>query len=73
MFEGLKQVIFEPVERIFIGEEPPKLKNDYQVIESITVQNSPDWFGDILIPLNQEKFLLPLLVREVQERAHLPN
>lgn len=53
-FEGLKQIIFEPSERVFIGEKPPKLKNDYQVIRGVTVADSPAWFGDTLIPLNED-------------------
>jgi energy-coupling factor transporter ATP-binding protein EcfA2 len=53
-FEGLKQIIFEPVERVFIGEKPAKLKNDYQVIDTVTISGSPDWFGDISVPLNQD-------------------
>ena len=52
-FEGLKQVLYEPRERVFIGEEPPQLKNDYQVIESIRVEAS-DWFNATEIPLNAD-------------------
>jgi predicted ATPase len=53
-FEGLKQVLYEPCERIVIGEEPPTLKNDYQVIQSIEVGVAPDWFAAGEIPLNQD-------------------
>lgn len=53
-FEGLKQVLYEPRERIFIGDQPPRLKNDYQIIESIQVTSAPDWFALGEIPLNQD-------------------
>jgi|SRR5579872_6845065 len=53
-FEGLKQILYEPAERVFIGEQPPNPKNDYQVIESITVAGAADWFGSRPIPLNPD-------------------
>jgi hypothetical protein len=53
-FEGLKQILYEPKDRVFIGDEPPSFKNDYQVIERVTVQKSPDWFGDLSVPLNED-------------------
>jgi len=53
-FEGFKQILFEPSERVFIGETPPKLKNDYQVIESIEVTNGESWFAPVKIPLNND-------------------
>ncbi len=53
-FEGLKQILYEPDERVFIGEKPAYLKNDYQVIESVAIENSPEWFGDITAPLNED-------------------
>jgi len=43
-FEGLKQVLYEPGERLFIGDKPVYLKNDYQVIENVSISNTPDWF-----------------------------
>ena len=53
-FEGLRQILFEPDDRVYIGERPPSLKHDYQVIESIEVTGAPDWFGDRTIPLNAD-------------------
>ncbi len=52
-FEGLKQVLYEPSDRLYIGEYPPGSKNDYQVIESIEI-NSPAWFISNRIPLNKD-------------------
>jgi predicted nucleic acid-binding Zn-ribbon protein/predicted ATPase len=53
-FEGLRQILFEPDDRVYIGEKPPSLKHDYQVIESIKITGAPDWFGDGAIPLNAD-------------------
>jgi predicted nucleic acid-binding Zn-ribbon protein len=53
-FEGLRQILFEPEDRVYIGEKPPELKHDYQVIESIQITGAPDWFGYRPIPLNPD-------------------
>lgn len=53
-FEGLKQILYEPEDRVYIGEKPANLKNDYQVIESISLDGAPDWFGKITVPLNED-------------------
>ncbi|HUS50373.1 MAG TPA: AAA family ATPase, partial [Candidatus Paceibacterota bacterium] len=53
-FEGLKQIIYEPVERVYIGEEPPYKIERNKIIKSITVSNSNRWFEDNKpIPLNE--------------------
>ncbi|MGA2605873.1 MAG: TrlF family AAA-like ATPase [Terriglobia bacterium] len=52
-FEGLKQVLYEPRERVFVGNTPPKLKNDYQIIKSVKVVGQ-GWFPDEEIPLNRD-------------------
>lgn len=49
-FEGLKQILFEPAERVRIQEAKPEEKPPYQVIDSITV--SEDGFWEQEIPLN---------------------
>lgn len=38
-FEGLKQIIFEPEDRVCICEEKPEEKSDYQVIDTIEFKN----------------------------------
>ncbi len=53
-FEGLKQILYEAVDRVFIGESPANLKNDYQVIESASIENAPDWFEAVSVPLNAD-------------------
>ena len=50
-FEGLKQILYEPEDRICIQEGLPEEKNDYQVIES--VQFIDDEFLPEIIPINQ--------------------
>ncbi len=53
-FEGLKQILYEPSARVFIGEAPPQLKNDYQTIDSVTLADNASWIDPIEIPLNQD-------------------
>lgn len=64
-FEGLKQVVIEPDERIFIGDKPPLLervlKNRTKYIRELSITQSAEyddrhgvWFKDISIPLNSE-------------------
>lgn len=53
-FEGLKQTIYEPEERIFVGSTAPDTKDDSKVIESISVRGATDWFEDQTIPLNRD-------------------
>jgi predicted ATPase len=50
-FEGLKQIVYEPQERVRIQETIPERKSDYQVIESISFENKI--FGKQKIEFNQ--------------------
>ncbi|MBC7195947.1 MAG: AAA family ATPase, partial [Deferribacterales bacterium] len=52
-FEGLKQIIYEPEERVYIGEEPPRKIERNKVIKSITISNSNNWFENKPILLNE--------------------
>lgn len=38
-FEGLKQIIYEPISRVSLKTEKPEFKNDYQIIDSIEFNN----------------------------------
>ena len=49
-FEGLKQILYEPVTRIFIGHSKPETKLDYEVIESIRINDIN--IGNEIIYLN---------------------
>jgi len=51
-FEGLRQTIYEPEERVLIGEEPPSHFDPNSVIESITLSNTNGWFEERTIPIN---------------------
>lgn len=51
-FEGLRQLIYEPEDRVHIGPTPPVLYDEARVIRSIRLSNSNEWFDDIEIPLN---------------------
>lgn len=54
-FAGLKQVINEPIARVFIGSTPPNFKPDHKVINKITIPNSKGWFADNFeLELNRE-------------------
>jgi len=54
-FNGLKQILYEPEERVYIGEDPPilKLERD-KIIKSIAISKSNKWFEDDKpMPLNE--------------------
>lgn len=64
-FEGLKQVINEPIERIYVGEKPPLLerisKHRTKYIKELTINQSEGyldqenvWFKNVKIQLNSE-------------------
>jgi ABC-type lipoprotein export system ATPase subunit len=64
-FDGLRQVLHEPKDRIFIGEKPEILiqadENPTKYIDSVTINqedaykgNEGKWFKDINIQLNHE-------------------
>ena len=54
-FAGLKQIINEPVSRIFIGATPPNYKHDHKVITKISIPTSSGWFVDNLsIEINRD-------------------
>jgi ABC-type lipoprotein export system ATPase subunit len=64
-FDGLRQVINEPVERIYVGEEPPLFtrvsKNRTKYIKELRITQVDGysdeknvWFKDVNIPLNSE-------------------
>src|SRR5690554_36790 len=50
-FEGLKQVLYEPAERVFIGEEKPDEKLLYHLIDKVKFQD--DNFSTNEIEINQ--------------------
>ena len=47
-FNGLKQILYEPEERVCISATKPQVKPSYQVIESITI-NHPDFQSEPII------------------------
>ncbi|MED1127825.1 hypothetical protein [Bacillus paralicheniformis] len=51
-FEGLKQIIFEPKNRVVIQPHNPDQKNDYDVISSIKFQTDNNSFSNREIQLN---------------------
>lgn len=53
-FEGLRQVLFEPLQRVYVGDSPLSPKRPYEVISSVRITGAPDWFDPIHIPLNPD-------------------
>lgn len=51
-FEGLKQILFEPEDRVKIQTTKPDEKNIYQVIDSITLDEDEFWHGNIFLNPN---------------------
>ena len=52
-FEGLKQIVCEPEERVYIGSTIAKSKNNANVIDTIEIKGSNHWFEEEPIPLNE--------------------
>lgn len=53
-FAGLRQILFEPTERVHVGDSPLALKRPHEVIKSVRVTSAPDWFEPVEIPLNSD-------------------
>ncbi len=51
-FEGLKQALYEPQERVCIGANPPARHNPDAVIHSVRLTNTKKWFADTDLRLN---------------------
>ena len=48
-FEGLRQITYEPTERVALSEMRPERKSEYLVIDRIGDKQHPD-FGTQVIP-----------------------
>ena len=51
-FEGLRQLLYEPEDRVYIGPTPPVLHDEARVIRSVTLSGCDRWFDETEIPLN---------------------
>lgn len=51
-FDGLKQIIFEPEERVKIQEEQPEFKAMYNLLDSVSLDENPFWNQELLINAN---------------------
>jgi hypothetical protein len=51
-FEGLKQALYEPGDRVHIGPSPPIYHDQARVIRAVKVSSANGWFDDISIPVN---------------------
>src|SRR5206468_3027612 len=51
-FEGLRQILYEPEDRIWIGDTPPTTHESRSVIDSLSLANTNGWFDERTLPLN---------------------
>ncbi len=51
-FEGLRQLLYEPEGRVYIGPTQPVFHDEARVIKTVKLSNSDGWFDDVEIPLN---------------------
>ncbi|MCA9466924.1 MAG: hypothetical protein KC643_15975 [Nitrospira sp.] len=51
-FEGLRQILYEPEDRVYIGPTPPIYHDKSRVLRSVKFSNANGWFDDIELPLN---------------------
>ncbi len=51
-FEGLRQILYEPEDRVYIGPTLPLYHDQARVIRALRLSNSHGWFDDIALPLN---------------------
>ena len=53
-FAGLRQILFDPEERVYIGEIPPsEIKNLADTITQIHIEESKDWFTNTDLSFNK--------------------
>ena len=46
-FEGLKQLLYVPEDRVYIGPTPPSLHDEARLIRSVTLSRSNGWFDEV--------------------------
>lgn len=51
-FEGLRQIIYEPADRVHVGPSAPLYHDEARVLQRISLANAEGWFDDLEIPLN---------------------
>ncbi|WP_059456612.1 TrlF family AAA-like ATPase [Burkholderia vietnamiensis] len=51
-FEGLRQILWEPDDRVHIGKAKPQLSDMSRIIEALHIKNSHGWFAQNSINLN---------------------
>lgn len=51
-FEGLRQIVHEPADRVYIGPTAPGISDRSKVIDSIAIRGGDAWFETASIPFN---------------------
>lgn len=51
-FEGVRQILYEPGHRVYIGPSAPLYHDQARTIKAVQISNANDWFDDVSISLN---------------------
>ncbi len=51
-FEGLRQILYEPDARVYLGKSFPEARDENRIISSIRFSGKNRWFRDIELPIN---------------------
>lgn len=51
-FDGLRQILYEPADRVHIGDSPPSNPDPDHVIQSISITNHEGWFETEHVPIS---------------------
>jgi putative AbiEii toxin of type IV toxin-antitoxin system/AAA domain-containing protein len=51
-FEGLRQIVYEPADRVHIGPSAPLYHDEARVLTNVVLSDAAGWFDDQEIPLN---------------------
>ena len=51
-FEGLRQILYEQQDRVYIGPTPPAAIDESKIIDSVVIAGAPKWFSSPEVRLN---------------------
>jgi hypothetical protein len=70
-FEGLRQILYEPKDRVYVGPSPPVYYDEARVIRKVKLRNANGWFDDVEIPLNSS--LVSIIGQKAPGNPPLPS
>ena len=53
-FEGLRQILYEPESRVYVGPTPPTMHSRADVIDTVKFEAQGNWFDNFSLPLNSD-------------------